>query len=332
MQFNSIGVIGAGAWGTALALVAARAGRTVTLWARRPEHAAAMTAARENRQYLPGIALPDTIAITSDRTAVSNSDALLIAVPAQSVRRVAEAFGDLVPTGCTLVVCAKGIERGTGLTVGQALASVLPGRPIAVVSGPTFAKEVARGLPTAVTVAAERIEIAEDLAQALATPTFRPYASADVIGVEVAGALKNVIAIACGVVAGLHLGENARASLITRGLAEIRRLAVAKGGDAQTLMGLGGLGDLVLTCSSEQSRNFAFGKALGEGQPIAALLARPDVTVEGAMTASAIPALAQKHGIEMPICAAVAAVIEGEAGIDDAMAGLLSRPLGQELP
>ena len=330
MTYQRIGVIGAGSWGTALALVAARAGRDVTLWARDESHAAQMAGERENARYLPDVRLPDAITPTSEREALCDADAVMLVVPAQTFREVAAAFASVLPQGIPIVICAKGIEHKTGYLMSEVLADALPGHRIAVLSGPTFAKEVAKGLPTAVTLACEQIAVAMELTRCLAAPFFRPYASGDVIGVEIAGAMKNVIAIACGVTLGRGLGENARASLITRGLAEMQRLVVAKGGMSPTLMGLSGVGDLTLSCSTEQSRNFAFGVMIGRGMPVAEAKARPDIVVEGVQTARAVPDLARSLGIEMPICEAVARVLHEDSDIDQAMAELLSRPLRPE--
>jgi len=330
MTYQHIGVIGAGSWGTALALVAARAGRRVTLWARDASHAAHMAETLTNTRYLPGIDLPTEISPTADRAALADADAVLLVAPAQTLRAVAGQFADLLPPDCPAVICAKGIEFSTGALMSEVLAEVMPARCIAALSGPTFAGEVARGLPTAVTLACTDRDIAMRLTESLATPTFRPYASTDVIGVEVAGAMKNVIAIACGFVIGRGLGENARASLITRSMVEIQRLAVAKGGSAATLMGLGGVGDLMLSCASTQSRNFAFGVLIGQGMPVADAIARPDVVVEGVHTARAIPGLANALRVEMPICSAVARVLHDNSDIGQEMAGLLSRPLRDE--
>ncbi|MCA8929586.1 MAG: NAD(P)-dependent glycerol-3-phosphate dehydrogenase [Alphaproteobacteria bacterium] len=313
-----------------MALVAARAGRDVVLWARNPDHAARMARDRTNARYLPDIPLPPAIRPTAERGDLHACDAVLLVTPAQTVRAVARAFAGVLGADCPLVVCAKGIEFQTGALMSEVLAAELPGRCYAVLSGPTFAREVARGLPTAVTLACESLATATDLAESLASPAFRPYASGDLIGVEVAGALKNVIAIACGVVKGRALGENARASLITRGLAELQRLAVAKGGLAQSMMGLGGVGDLTLTCSTEQSRNFHFGVLIGRGLPVADALARPDVVVEGVHTARAVPGLAQALGVDLPICQAVADVLHAGCPIDRAIADLLARPLRRE--
>jgi glycerol-3-phosphate dehydrogenase (NAD(P)+) len=330
VAIQHIGVIGAGSWGTALAIVAARAGRQVTLWGRDAAQAGAIEHARENARYLPGVRLPESIRATTTYGDLSQADLVLLVVPAQTVRGVAAEFAGVLRLDCPVVICAKGIEFSTGALMHEVVAEVLPGHPVAVLSGPTFAGEVARGLPTAVTLACDVPEWSMPLAESVASRRFRPYASSDVTGVEIAGALKNVVAIACGIVHGLGLGENARASLITRGLAEIRRLAVAKGGEAETLMGLGGIGDLTLTCSTEQSRNYAFGAAIGRGMPVAEAVARPDVVVEGVHTARAIPALAASAGVETPICSAVAAVLHEGAALDDAINGLLSRPLRPE--
>lgn len=330
MTFQHIGIVGAGSWGTALALVAARAGRTVTLWARDRAHAAQMARDRENARYLPGIRLPEAIRPTADRDAFGEAGAVLLVTPAQTLRAAAGAFSGVLSEDCPLVVCAKGIEFKTGWLMNEVLAAELPQNPAAALSGPTFAGEVARGLPTAVTLACNDEQVAGELSESLATRYFRPYASTDVIGVEIAGAAKNVIAIACGVAMGRRLGENARASLITRGLAEMGRLVVAKGGTMPTLMGMAGIGDLALTCSTEQSRNFRFGVSIGQGMPVADAMSRPDAVVEGVHTARAIPDLARSLGVEMPICQAVATVLHEGGDIDEAMMDLLSRPLRSE--
>ena len=330
MTFQKIGVIGAGSWGTALALVAARAGRDVVLWARSNEHVLSMTSGLENSRYLPGVMLPGSMLVTADPSEFQHVDAILLVVPAQAVRSVSMLFADVLPGDCPVVICSKGIEHSTGLLMSEVLAQTLAGRSIAVLSGPTFAKEVARDLPTAVTLACKTVTIAQALCQSLATHEFRPYASGDVIGVEVAGALKNVIAIACGIVHGRELGENSRASLITRGLAEMSRLVVAKQGFSPTLMGLGGVGDLMLTCSTDMSRNFAFGQEIGRGLSISATMARSDIVVEGAFTARAIPDLASGLGIDMPICAAVEVVLYQGADLDETIESMLSRPLKNE--
>lgn len=320
----TLSVMGAGAWGTALAQGAAAAGRRVWLWGRDPEQLAALRSDSENRRYLPGIPLSRQIMPTSDLSDLAEGEALLAVVPAQALRANLQALATLRLEPRPLILCAKGIELETGLLMSEVAEAALPGWPLAVLSGPTFASEVVRGLPTAVTLAAKKTELAERLAALVGTRSLRPYASGDVIGAEVGGALKNVIAIACGIVEGLGLGENARAALITRGLAEMTRLAVAKGGRERTLMGLSGLGDLTLTCNSRQSRNFRLGLALGRGE------ARAQELAEGAYSAPAVLSLAERLSVELPISAAVAAVLgEGRAPAEMAEA-LLSRPFKRE--
>ena len=261
-----IGVIGAGAWGTALATVARDAGREVVLWARRDGLARTVAETGRNPDYLTDIALGPGIAATADPAEAAGADALLLAVPAQALRGTCALFAPHLAPSVPVAVCAKGIERDTAMTMSEVAGEALPGNPAAILSGPTFAAEVARGQPTAVTLACRDIGIAEALAEALATPAFRPYHTDDVAGAEIGGAVKNVLAIACGIVEGRGLGENARAALITRGLAEMTRLARARGGRAETMMGLAGLGDLTLTCASRTSRNYSHGLALAAGR------------------------------------------------------------------
>ena len=316
-----IGVIGAGAWGTALAVVAREAGREVVLWARRESLARAIAETGRNPDYLDGIELHPGIAATADPAEAAGADAVLLAVPAQAVRETCALLGPHLAPSVPVAVCAKGIERETAKTMSEVVGEALPGNPAAVLSGPTFAAEVARGQPAAVTLACRDLEIAEALAAALATPAFRPYHTDDVAGAETGGAVKNVLAIACGIVEGRGLGENARAALITRGLAEMTRLARARGGRAETMMGLAGLGDLTLTCASRTSRNYSHGVALGAGRP-------PDdgAVVEGVPTSAALVRLAARHGVEMPIAEAVEAILHRGADIDAVIAGLLARP------
>ena len=340
---QTIGIIGAGAWGTALAATAAAAGRDVTLWAHEREVAQAICRTHVNEAFLPGVALPDAVAATDDlAAAVGGADAVLLVVPSQFLRHVCAALAAALPAGVPVCVCAKGIERATGLLMSDIVAELLPDTPVAALSGPSFAIEVAQGQPTAVTIAsadaaadeteAEAVadSLAARLAHALGTPAFRPYVSGDVTGVEVGGAAKNVIAIACGIAAGLGFGSNTRALLITRGLEEMKRLADALGGRRETLSGLSGMGDLTLTCSSEQSRNFSFGLALGRGEQAAAVLARSKAVVEGAENALTVTDLARRHGVEMPICEAVRAVVHDGVPLADAMAALMQRPLRAE--
>jgi glycerol-3-phosphate dehydrogenase (NAD(P)+) len=319
-EFATIGVVGAGAWGTALANVAARAGRDVILWARDAQHVAEMAATRANAKRLPGVALEAGVAPVSDLAALSKADAILLVTPAQSVRAVAGDLAGVLRPGVPIVICAKGIERGTHAFLSDAVAASAPAHPIAALSGPSFADDVARGLPTAVTIAAEDEAQAQALCGALATSTFRLYHTSDLRGVEIGGAAKNVLAIACGVAAGMGLGASAQAALVARGFAELRRFARVWGGRDETLMGLSGLGDLVLTCGSLQSRNFALGHALGRGQPAPAKLA------EGAFTAAALVEMAGERGVETPIAEAVACVLDGRQTAQEAVVSLLARP------
>jgi glycerol-3-phosphate dehydrogenase (NAD(P)+) len=326
--FDPVSVLGAGAWGTALANAAAKGGRRVKLWSRDPDHAAAMRATRENAARLPGIGLAESVAPTADLAEAAATRAVLLAVPAQALRGVAEALSLVLPKGLPVVVCAKGIERGTGLFMSDIVADTLRGAMPAVLSGPSFADDVARGLPTAVVLAAPVGPIAEVLAAALSSASFRVYHSADMRGVEIGGAAKNVLAIAAGIVAGRGLGESAKAALTARGFAELGRFAAAYGGKAGTLMGLSGLGDLILTCGSQKSRNFAFGLALGRGAPVAQ--AGGGRLAEGVFTARVLVEMAAARGVAMPISQAVDAVLSGALAIDAAVEALMTRPLKAE--
>ena len=320
MSIAHIAVVGAGAWGTALALAAHRAGRDVTLWGR---NVGALADGPRMSAHLPGIVLPSAITVTDRIDAVIGADAILLVTPTQTVRALAERLGGIADD-TPVVVCAKGLERGTGLRPSEVVAAAAPPAAPAVLSGPSFAADVAAGLPTAVTVAAADPALAMALCHALGSASFRPYAETDMIGVEVGGAFKNVLAIAVGIVAGRQLGASASAALTARGFAELRRIGAALGARSDTLMGLSGLGDLVLTCSSPQSRNFAYGLALGRGTPPSGLL------VEGAATAPVARDLARRLGIAMPITEQVAAIVEGESDIEEAIAALMSRPLRHE--
>ena len=322
-----IGVIGAGAWGTALAQVAAAGGEEVLLWAREPEVVESVNAGHENAVFLKGVPLAETIRATGALADLAGRDAFLVVAPAQHLRSVLAGFD---AGGRPLVLCAKGIEDSTGLLMHEVAREVQPGSPIAVLSGPTFAHEVAAGLPTAVTLAVEDQALGARLVARIARPFFRPYLSDDVAGAEVGGAVKNVLAIACGVVEGRRLGLNARAALISRGFAEMTRFGLAKGARAETLAGLAGLGDLVLTCSSTSSRNFSLGKGLGEGARPADLLADRRTVAEGAFTAPVLNRAATALGVDMPIVAAVCALLAEEASVDEAVGRLLSRPLRAE--
>ena len=323
----AIGVLGAGAWGTALAQMLASDGRDVLLWARRGELAEEINAARANPAYLPGIALASTIRATSDPADVAACAILLLVTPAQ---HMGEVLGALPRIPRDLVLCSKGIEAGSGRLMAQVAADLAPQSEIAVLSGPTFAHEVAAGLPTAVTLACGGGENQWNrLSPAIARPSFRPYYSDDVTGAEVGGAVKNVLAIACGVVEGLELGQNARAALIARGYAEMQRLGDAMGASRETLAGLCGLGDLVLTCSSTSSRNFSLGAALGKGGSVAELMANRRTVAEGAHTAPVLAELAGKLGVAMPIAEAVNRLLQG-APARAIVSELLARPLRAE--
>jgi Glycerol-3-phosphate dehydrogenase len=327
---NRIGVIGAGAWGTSLALTAARAGCQVTLWAREPDVADAITESGENSIFLPGIALPESITGTNDLAeAAAGADAILIVPPAQHLRATLSAAAQVAKPGTPLVVCAKGIERGTGKLVTEVLAEAAPGFEPAILSGPSFARDSALGLPTAVTIAA-RMDIAEKLQAALSHATFRPYASDDLVGVALGGAAKNVYAIACGIVEGMGLGESARAALLARSFAELTRLGTALGARPDTLMGLSGLGDLVLTATSPTSRNFHFGQDVGRGTPIDELRQPGKPLAEGVETAPALVTRAQAEAIELPVAETMAKVLDATLPLDGAISRLMSRPLKSE--
>lgn len=324
-----IGVIGGGAWGTALAALSAEQGETI-LWARNAEVVNSVNAAHTNPLYLPDVKLPANLRATGDLAALKDCDALVLAVPAQTLRGFAGSIRQSLPTPSPIVIAAKGIEITTGLLPGDVLDDLLPGRPLAILSGPNFAAEIARGLPAASTLACADAALGAALVQRLGRPTFRPYLSDDVTGAQIGGAVKNVLAIACGIVIGRKLGDNARAALITRGLAEMSRLGLALGAKRETLMGLSGLGDLVLTCSGTQSRNLSLGIALGEGQSLQQIMAGRRSVAEGVHTARAIEALATRNSVDMPICAAVDAVLHKDAAIDDMLAALLARPFKTE--
>ena len=333
--FNEICVVGGGAWGTALALIAARAGRNVRLWIREAEAAGAAARSRRN-PFLPEHEIPPEVAVSDDLAAsLAGCGLVLLVVPSQFLRRVARQVQPLLAPGVPVLICSKGIEADTGTLMTDVVAAEMPGRARAILSGPSFAGEAAAGQPTAVTIAvggpeAELDPLAARIAVTLGTATFRPYLSDDPVGVEVGGAVKNVLAIACGMAAGRGFGSNPRAALISRGLAEMKRLAEALGGQRETVTGLSGIGDLTLTCSSEQSRNFSFGKALGQGLSVEEALAGKQAVVEGAVNARSVTDLSRRLGIEMPICEAVQAILDGRLSIDDAIHGLLTRPITAE--
>jgi glycerol-3-phosphate dehydrogenase (NAD(P)+) len=327
---NKIGVIGAGAWGTALAQAIRGAGREVVIQCHEPEVAEAINTQHENTPFLPNLVLDQGIVATTDLAEATNADAALLVCPAQHLRAVCQAAAPNWKKGVPAVICSKGIENETCLLMSEVVREVLPDVPVSVLSGPSFAKEVAAGLPTAVTLAADSWELSAQLAEALATQTFRIYRSDDVIGAEIGGAVKNVLAIACGIAQGRKLGDNARATLITRGLAEMARLGAAKGAHQETLMGLSGIGDLTLTCSAMQSRNFSLGFALGEGRTLQDILDERNAVTEGVFSASSVTDLARRLDVDMPICTAVDGILNHFADIDGTIKNLLSRALKDE--
>lgn len=326
-SYRNFGVVGGGAWGTALAQMLAADGAPVRLWAREAEVVAAINAEHCNPVFLPGAALSASLTATGALTDMADLDALLVVVPVPFLRAV---LAELPPGDAPLIFCSKGMEAGSFAFPIDMARDLAPQRPHAVLSGPTFAHEVAAGLPTAITLAAADPDLASDLARAIARPHFRPYVSADVIGAEIGGAIKNILAIACGIVDGAGLGLNARAALISRGFAEMTRFGLARGAQAETLAGLAGLGDLVLTCTSANSRNFALGQGLGRGKTAAMLMADRRTVAEGAFSAPVVAAAARADGIDMPITDAVARLVAGEVHVADIIQALLSRPLRAE--
>jgi glycerol-3-phosphate dehydrogenase (NAD(P)+) len=325
-----LGVVGAGAWGTALAQMLSSDGRDVLLWARESELVDEINTARRNSLFLPSAQLNPTIRATGALADMARVPVLLLVTPAQHLASVLGAIGR---GDGDVVLCSKGIEAGTGRLMADVARAAVPGAGLAVLSGPTFAHEVAAGLPTAVTLACEGGDAQwQRLSAAIARPAFRPYFSDDLTGAEIGGAVKNVLAIACGVVDGLKLGQNARAALISRGFAEMQRFGLAMGARAETLSGLSGLGDLVLTCSSTSSRNFSLGKALGEGAAAEAVLGERSSVAEGAFTAPVLADIARQRGVSMPIVDAVVALLGGAAPAADVVARLLARPLTAETP
>lgn len=322
-----IGIIGGGAWGTALAAVMAHIHPHVLLWAREEDVVHSVNTQHENSMFLAGTPLSLNIEATTDLARMSECEALMIVTPAQHVRAILSALPD---TQAPLILCAKGIEADTQMLVSDVAAHVRPHNPLAVLSGPTFAHEVAAGKPTAVTLATASSALGSTLMRCIATPSFRPYWSDDVVGAEIGGAVKNVLAIACGVVDGAGLGLNARAALIARGFAEMQRYGLARGAKAETLAGLSGLGDLVLTCSSENSRNFSLGKGLGQGQTAEKLLADRKTIAEGAFTAPVLLKSATALSVEMPIVSAVCALLAGTITVEAIVTELLARPLKSE--
>lgn len=328
MTFDRIAVLGGGAWGTALANVTARAGRKVILWEHEASNAEQLTQNRESR-FLRGVRIEDSIAVTRDLAEAARAEAILLVVPAQAMRSVVKALAGAIAPRTPIIACAKGIEHGTHKFMTEVIAECAPGATPAILSGPSFAADVARGLPTAVTLAAHDETLAAALAKALASRTFRPYQSSDVRGVEVGGAAKNVLAIASGIVTGRGLGASASAALTTRGFAELVRFGRALGARTETMMGLSGLGDLILTCSSPQSRNFSFGVNLGKGLAVKDIHGKTGLA-EGAFTAPVLLEMARARNVDMPISSAIAAVLAERMSVDQAIESLLARPIRSE--
>lgn len=327
----SIGVIGAGAWGTALAQVFAKGGRDTTIWAREAEVIESINNSHENTMFLPDVALNENLKATGSLEDIAQKDIILVVTPAQFTRAMLIELKALIPAGKPVVICSKGVELDTGLLLSRVAEEVLPEATLAILTGPTFASEVARGLPCAVTIAVKTREIGQQIQDALGVKGFRPYITTDIIGAELGGAIKNVIAIACGIIEGRQLGESARAALVTRGAAEISRLAIAMGGQKETLLGMCGIGDLMLTCSSMQSRNFSLGVALGQGESLNQILESRKAVTEGVHTAKAALALAKRNAVDMPITEAVNKCLNEGVSIEDAIEHMLNRPFKYEM-
>ena len=327
---SDISIIGAGSWGTALAQVAAVEGHNVTLWTRDQQHAEKITAEHENTSYLPGIPLSSAITTTSNLEAALVSKILLMVTPAQTMRSILKTMESGIREEHALVLCSKGIEIGSEKLMSDIANEILPGTPVAILTGPNFAHEIASGKPAGSTLACADTKLAEILQNTIGSPYFRTYITTDIIGAQIAGALKNVIAIACGVAHGMEMGESARASLVTRGMAEIVRLGVAMGAKNETFLGLSGMGDMMLTCSSEKSRNFSLGTELGRGKSLNDILSKRKNVTEGIHTAQAAIELAKKHAVDMPVCMAVHKCLNLGVTLDETIHDLLNRPLGYE--
>lgn len=330
MVLDKIGILGGGAWGTALAAAATQAGRDTLLWAREPEVVDSINNTHENNMFLPGVTLDPKLVATNSLVNMSDRDAVLLVTPAQYTRPMAQDLAAVIRPGVPLIICSKGIEVSTGNLLSTVLEEAAPGHPVCVLSGPTFAGEVARGLPCAVTLAVEDKDLGEKLVKALGLPTFRPYLSTDIIGAQIGGAIKNVLAIATGIADGLGTGENARAAVITRGLAEVVRFGGLYGARRETLMGLSGLGDLILTCSSTQSRNMSLGKAIGEGKSFTEIMAERNSVAEGAHTVDIVYKIGQEKSLDMPITNAVYRILKEGRPAKEVMETLLARPFTDE--
>lgn len=331
LNIQNVGVIGAGSWGTALAATIASAGRNVVLWARSSQHATEMATSRENKKYLPDVKLPANIVVTNDMAVFSHCDAVLMVSPAQAQRSVMAEFSTILKKGIPALICSKGIEQSSNLFMSDVLAEIAPDLEPYVLSGPSFAADVVRGLPTAVTLAGPTIEKAKIVGEAIGHANFRIYASDDIMGAQVGGAVKNVLAIACGISDGKKLGESCRAALITRAFSELTRLGKILGARPETLVGLSGFGDLSLTCSSPKSRNYSLGFKLGQGETLKEILGSRNTVSEGVFTAGVVVEIARKNNIEMPICEAVFAIVDGRSDPDTELARLLARPMRAEI-
>ncbi|MGI9476970.1 MAG: NAD(P)H-dependent glycerol-3-phosphate dehydrogenase [Hyphomicrobiaceae bacterium] len=330
MAYRNIAVVGGGAWGTALAHVLALQGLAVTIWAHETETVREIREHRTNSVFLPGISLPQDLGATSDFADLADTDLCLLVPPAQHLGTIAAALKPHLPAAAPWVICSKGIEQASGRLLGEVLAAAVPDATIAALSGPSFASDVARGLPAALTVACADEATGEAIARALGSRTMRLYWTRDVVGVQLGGAIKNVLAIAAGIVDGKQLGASAHAALVTRGFAEMHRFATAFGAEPQTMAGLAGLGDLLLTCGSPQSRNMSLGRSLGQGQTLADILGKRRAVTEGVFTAAAMAKVADENGIDVPIARAVHAIVDGRISVDDAIQDLMTRPVKPE--
>ena len=325
-----LGIVGAGAWGTALASVCSRAGLDTLIWALEEDVVNSINQTHVNSVFLDGIALPDTLKATQIMADLADRQAVLLVAPAQYLRPVSKDLASILPSSVPVLICSKGIEVSTGKLMSEVLAETMPENPVGVLSGPTFASETAKGLPSALTLATTDEALGRELVASLGQPNFRPYFTTDVVGAQIGGAIKNVLAIACGIVAGLGLGENARAAVITRGLVEMQRFGHTRGAKTETMMGLSGLGDLILTCSSMQSRNMSLGMALGQGQSFADIMAGRRSVAEGSHTVEIVHKIAVDEGLDMPLTHAVYQVLKEDASVDAVMDSLMIRPFTLE--
>ncbi len=331
MSFKNVGIVGAGSWGTALALLLHGKGFPITLWGHEAAHIAEMRRTLANTAYLPGVALPDVWKLTTELEDLAACDLVLVVTPSKAMREVTARLSTTdLNSGAVLLSCTKGVERGSGLRMSEIIAESLPGHPVAVLSGPSHAEEVVKRMPTAIVLGAQDGALAQRLQQAFVAPSFRPYTSADVAGIELGGALKNIFALAAGVSDGLGLGDNAKAALVTRALTELSRLGSALGGKRETFQGLSGIGDLMVTCFSKHSRNRAVGERLGRGERLADIVASMNMVAEGIPTTYSANEAAERAGIDAPIITQMRALLDGTLSPRDAMANLMGREAGAE--